>query len=166
VHCAPLPADTNPDRKGCLTGSKLIEESEKHIYCENLLWFLCIVHSMLKLPVTAEQPEDQIHRLRPVLTAWVFPTETTRTLHTNQKVHCKKSFSIFPSPAGMSLTKLSLGGSYDVIYKLFLPREGLVSDTDISAGDRNIEKIFFTVYVTLCASYFLLIFRTSTYSID
>jgi hypothetical protein len=29
----------------------------------------------------------------------------------------------------MSLTKLSLGGNYDVIYKLFLPRESLVSDT-------------------------------------
>jgi hypothetical protein len=29
--------------------------------------------------------------------------------------HRKKSFSIFPSPAGMSLTKLSLGGNNDVI---------------------------------------------------
>jgi hypothetical protein len=25
-------------------------------------------------------------------------------------VHCKKKLAIFPSPAGMSLTKLSLGG--------------------------------------------------------
>ncbi len=25
--------------------------------------------------------------------------------------HCKKWFAIFPSPAGMSLTKLSLGGN-------------------------------------------------------
>jgi hypothetical protein len=32
-----------------------------------------------------------------------------------------KSFSIFPSPAGMSLTKHSLGGNNDVIYKLFPP---------------------------------------------
>jgi hypothetical protein len=47
----------------------------------------------------------------------------------------KKLFDI-PSPAGMSLTKLSLGGNYDVIYKLFLPRESLVGD--IPAGDRNI----------------------------
>jgi hypothetical protein len=38
----------------------------------------------------------------------------------------------------MSLTKLFLGGNYDVIYKLFLPREGLVSD--IPAKDGNIEK--------------------------
>ncbi len=55
--------------------------------------------------------------------------------------HRNKSFSIFPSPAGMSVTKLSLGGNYDVLYKLFLPRESLVSD--IQAGDGNIEKIFY-----------------------
>jgi hypothetical protein len=35
----------------------------------------------------------------------------------------------------MSLTKLSLGGNHDVIYKLFLPRKSLVSD--IPAGDRK-----------------------------
>jgi hypothetical protein len=55
-------------------------------------------------------------------------------------LHHKKSCSIFPSPAGMSLTKLSLIGNYDTIYKLFLPREILVSD--IPAGLRNIEKLF------------------------
>jgi hypothetical protein len=44
----------------------------------------------------------------------------------------------------MSLTKLSLGGNNDVIYKLFPLRESLVSD--IPAGDGNIEKLFFTVY--------------------
>jgi hypothetical protein len=43
----------------------------------------------------------------------------------------------------MSLTKLSLVGNNDVIYKLFPPRESLVSD--IPAGDGNI-KSFFTVY--------------------
>ncbi len=58
-------------------------------------------------------------------------------------VHCKKGFPIFPSPAGMSLTKLSLDGNYDVIYKLFLHRESLVSD--IPAGDGNIEKLFYSV---------------------
>jgi hypothetical protein len=26
------------------------------------------------------------------------------------RLHCKKELAIFPSPAGMSLTKLSLGG--------------------------------------------------------
>jgi hypothetical protein len=43
----------------------------------------------------------------------------------------------------MSLTKLSLGGNNDGIYKLFSPRESLVSD--ISAGDGNIEKFFYGV---------------------
>jgi hypothetical protein len=56
--------------------------------------------------------------------------------------HCKKSFSIFPSPAGMSLTKLSLGGNNDVIYKFFPPRETLVSDT---GWGRKYRKAFFTV---------------------
>jgi hypothetical protein len=55
----------------------------------------------------------------------------------------KKNFSAFPSLAGMSLTKLSLGRNNDVIYKVFPPRESLVSD--IPAGDGNIEKLFFTV---------------------
>jgi hypothetical protein len=40
----------------------------------------------------------------------------------------------------MSLAKLSLGGNNDVIYKIFPPRESLVSD--IPAGDGNIEKLF------------------------
>ncbi len=56
------------------------------------------------------------------------------------RLHRKKSFSIFPSPAGMALTKLSLGGNNDVIYKLFPSRESL--ESDIPAGDGNIEKLF------------------------
>jgi hypothetical protein len=67
-------------------------------------------------------------------------------LFTLSTVHRKKSFSIFPSPAGMSLTKLSLGGNYDVIYKLFLPRKSLVSD--ISTEDGNIEKLFLRCTIT------------------
>jgi hypothetical protein len=49
----------------------------------------------------------------------------------------KKGFSIFPFPAGMSLTKLSLGGNNNVIYKLFPSSESLVSD--IPAAEGNIE---------------------------
>jgi hypothetical protein len=40
----------------------------------------------------------------------------------------------------LQCTELSLGGNYDVIYKLLLPRESLASD--IPAGDGNIEKLF------------------------
>ncbi len=44
------------------------------------------------------------------------------------------------SLVGMSLT---LGRNNDVVYKLFLPRESLVSD--IPVGDKNIEKLFYGV---------------------
>ncbi len=47
----------------------------------------------------------------------------------------------------MSLTKLSLGGNNDVVYKLFPPRKSLVSG--IPAGDGNIEKPFFGVWCTV-----------------
>jgi hypothetical protein len=47
----------------------------------------------------------------------------------DQKIHCKKSLAVFPSPAGMSLTKLSLDENNLII----LSRESLVSN--IPAGD-------------------------------
>jgi hypothetical protein len=59
--------------------------------------------------------------------------------------HCKKRLAVFPSPAGMSLTKLSLAG----IIELFPARERLVSD--IPAGDWK------TVYLFLqCTAIFLI----------
>jgi hypothetical protein len=51
-----------------------------------------------------------------------------------------KRLAIFPSPAGMLLTELSLTG----IIKLFPVMESLVSD--ISAGDGKIANLFFTVF--------------------
>jgi hypothetical protein len=62
------------------------------------------------------------------------------TIILNHVIHRKKGFSIFPSPAGMSLTKLSLGMNNLYMTSLFPPRESLVSD--ILAGDGNIEKLF------------------------
>jgi hypothetical protein len=64
-----------------------------------------------------------------------------------ENIHRKKYFSIFPSPAGMSLTKLSLGGNNDVINKLFPPKESLVSD--IPSGEGNIEKLFYGVWAEI-----------------
>jgi hypothetical protein len=64
--------------------------------------------------------------------------EKQQSTYSNVLYTVNKSFSIFPSPAGMSPTKLSLSGNYDVIYKLFLPRESLVCD--IPARDGNIKK--------------------------
>ncbi len=57
---------------------------------------------------------------------------------------------IFPSPAGMSLTKLSQGGNYDVIYKLFPSRESLVSD--IPAGDGKMANLFLQCTVKIIAT--------------
>jgi hypothetical protein len=69
---------------------------------------------------------------------------STENWYSIQYVHRKKRFSTFPSPARMSLIKLSLGGDYDVIYKLFLPsRESLVS---YPGWEREYRKAFFSVY--------------------
>jgi hypothetical protein len=43
----------------------------------------------------------------------------------------------------MSLAKISQGGNYDVIYKLFLSRERL--ESDIPAREGNIQKLFYGV---------------------
>ncbi len=59
-------------------------------------------------------------------------------------LHRKKRLATFPSPAGTSLNKLSLGGN--TVIKLFPPRETLVSY--IAAGDGNVAYLFVTVYLT------------------
>jgi hypothetical protein len=51
-------------------------------------------------------------------------------------LHCKKMLVIFPSPAGMSLTKLSLAKNIHILPA----RESLVSD--IPAGDGKIVNLF------------------------
>jgi hypothetical protein len=58
------------------------------------------------LPVVLE--EEKTHRTRNKIIA-------TKYIH----IHCKKKFAIFPSPAGMSLTKLSLDGN-----NLIIPAQG------------------------------------------
>jgi hypothetical protein len=54
-----------------------------------------------------------------------------------KKVHCKKRLAIFPSPAGMSTTKLSL------VWNKFPSRESLVSD--IPARDGKNDTLFYGV---------------------
>jgi hypothetical protein len=49
-------------------------------------------------------------------------------------VHRKKRFTIFPSPAGMSLTKLPLGRNNSVMTSLFPPRESLVLTSRLGTG--------------------------------
>ncbi len=79
--------------------------------------------------------------------------DTIKSRFLKHVIHCKKSFSIFPSPAGMSLTKLSLGGNNLYMTSLFPPRKSLV--IDIPAGDGNIKKLF--LQCSLCFPYCALI---------
>jgi hypothetical protein len=53
----------------------------------------------------------------------------------------KKGFSIFPSPARVSLTKLSLGGN-NLYMTSLLPPRGEFGKCNIPAEDGNIEKLF------------------------
>ncbi len=50
-------------------------------------------------------------------------------------VHRKKRFTSFPSPAGMSLTKLPLGRNNSVMTSLFPPRESLVVTSRLGTGN-------------------------------
>jgi hypothetical protein len=56
----------------------------------------------------------------------------------------KKRFAIFPSPAGLSLTKLSVAGNNLYKTSLFPPRESLVSDNP--ARDGKIVTFLTTYY--------------------
>ncbi len=55
----------------------------------------------------------------------------------------KKRFTSFPSPAGMSLTKLPLGRKNSVMTSLFPPRESLVVTSRLGTG--KLRSFFFTV---------------------
>jgi hypothetical protein len=57
----------------------------------------------------------------------------------NEVLHCIKRLASFPSPAGLSLTKLSWPG----IIKLFPAKESLVSD--IPAWDGKNDNLFYSV---------------------
>jgi hypothetical protein len=58
-------------------------------------------------------------------------------------IHRKKRFSNFPSPAGMSLTKLPLGRNNSIMTSLFPPRESLVVTSWLGTG--NSRTFFYGV---------------------
>jgi hypothetical protein len=58
-------------------------------------------------------------------------------------LHRKKRFTSFPSPAGMSLTKLPLGRNNSVMTSLFPPRESLVVTSRLGTG--NSRTFFYGV---------------------
>jgi len=61
---------------------------------------------------------------------------------TKEGVHCKKELAIFPSPAGMSLTKLSLGGK-----KLNYSRPGRVWSVTSRLGTGKRLTLFYSVHI-------------------
>ncbi len=65
---------------------------------------------------------------------------TICTLAKSSHVYCKKRFAIFPSPAGMSLTKLSLAKN-----NLIVPGQGQFGD--IPAENGKIYNLFYSAGV-------------------
>jgi hypothetical protein len=53
-------------------------------------------------------------------------------LDEEMRIHCKKRLTIFPSPVGMSLTKLSLAGNI-----LIIPGEGELGKLHPGWGQEN-----------------------------
>ncbi len=66
-------------------------------------------------------------------------------------LHRKKRFTSFPSPAGMSLTKLPLGRNNLVMTSLFPPRESLVVTSRLGTG--NSRTFFYGVTGWVIKSY-------------
>ena len=58
----------------------------------------------------------------------------------NVCLHCKKRLAIFPSSAGMSLSKLSLAGN-----NLIIPVQRKFGYSDMPAGDGKITNPFYSV---------------------
>jgi hypothetical protein len=65
-----------------------------------------------------------------------------------EPLHCKKGYAVFPSPAGMSLSKLSV--ARNTVIQVFPARESLVSD--ILAGEGKIDNKTggFFIFFFLC----------------
>jgi hypothetical protein len=78
-----------------------------------------------------------------------------RHLRIPKSPHRKKRFTSFPSPAGMSLTKLRLGGKNSVMTSLFPPRESLVVTSRLGTGN---SRTFFLRCRENMAGYSLLFF--------
>jgi hypothetical protein len=69
--------------------------------------------------------------------------DTSRFSKDTLWIHRKKRFTSFPSPAGMSLTKLPLGRNNSVMTSLFPPRESLVVTSRLGMG--NSRTFFYGV---------------------
>jgi hypothetical protein len=66
-------------------------------------------------------------------------------------IHRKKRFTSFPSPAGMSLTKLPLGRNNSVMTSLFPPRLSLIVTSRLGTG--NLRTFFYGGYCPLVTEF-------------
>jgi hypothetical protein len=99
-------------------------------YCSSVYLFYALDRSMHCAVHTFLSSVIVVSRQFCVPTAAVINNSTWR------RIHCQKRLAIFPTSAGMSLTKLSLAGSN---FKVFTARESLFSD--IPAGDGKIYNL-------------------------
>ncbi len=88
-----------------------------------------------------------------------FPRNETarpRSQFLHSCIHCKKRFTSFPSPAGMSLTKLLLSRNNSVMTSLFPPRESLVVTSRLGTGNsrtfflRCVSDLHITIVCLFC----------------
>ncbi len=75
----------------------------------------------------------------------------------------KKRFTSFPSPAGMSLTKLPLGRNNSVMTSLFPHRESLVVTSRLGTG--NSRTFFYGVGISILTHLFPLLLHALSVSL-
>ncbi len=84
------------------------------------------------------------------------PHKAGQNLPSWWNVHRKKRFTSFPSPAGMSLTKLPLGRNNSVMTSFFPPGESLVVITRLGTGNSQTFFLRCTLWKVALASPFVL----------
>jgi len=123
--CAHLRTNAAAQERTRQTASSALIDHQPHSSCLSSFYFpfmnikyfnsfLVTLPVPVHLSLYLEEGALQ-HQIVPVEHKNINKAESPKSTK-NLSLHRIKSFSIFPSPAGMSLTKLSLGGSNDVIY--------------------------------------------------
>jgi hypothetical protein len=104
------------------------------------VWFLYMSITFFKGTDGWERYESDQHACTLHSTYCIWNSVVRCNMHAHCIVHHKKKVGKFTVSSRDVTTKLSLGGNYDVITELFLPRGSLVSD--IPAGDGKLVNLF------------------------
>jgi hypothetical protein len=100
------------------------------------------MHRRMRVSQEAEWRDNDNHRYKSK-SAWQKVSVTRGRM---KRLHRKKRFTSFPSPAGKSLTKLPLGRNNSVMTSLFPPRESLVVTSRLGTGN---SRTFFLRCMTI-----------------